>query len=112
MAEEDLSPKARQAIEDTLAAHDVVLYMKGTAVVPQADGGSARMVDVLKQMGFDFHVVNVLAELEFRTGIKAFSGWPNIPQLFHKGRFIGGYDTVAEMYQTGELQKLLLEGQR
>ncbi|MEU2793959.1 Grx4 family monothiol glutaredoxin [Streptomyces sp. NPDC007100] len=108
MAKEDLSPGTRQTIEDTLAAHDIVVYMKGTASLPQ-DGFSARMVEVVKKTGVDFHVVNVLTDPVIRQGIKDFSDWPTIPQLYHKGQFIGGSDVVAEKYQSGELQKLLSE---
>ncbi|MCA6091022.1 Grx4 family monothiol glutaredoxin [Streptomyces sp. SCA3-4] len=105
MAKEGLSPEARQTIDDTLAAHDIMLYMKGTAAFPQC-GFSARVVELLKEMGVDFHVVNVLTDPGVRQGIKEFSGWPTIPQLFHKGQFVGGADVVSEKHSSGELQKL------
>lgn len=105
MAKEDLPAALRQQIEDTLSAHNTVLFMKGTAAFPQC-GFSARVVSVLKQLGVDFYSVNVLADNNVREGIKRFADWPTIPQLYHNGQFIGGSDIVAEMYQTGELQKV------
>lgn len=86
----------------------VMLFMKGTPLFPQC-GFSARVVQVLKQVGVTFSSVNVLEDTEIRDGIKEFSSWPTIPQLYIKGEFIGGCDIVSEMYQTGELQALLTE---
>lgn len=86
----------------------VMLFMKGTPLFPQC-GFSARVVQILKQSGVAFSSVNVLEDPEIREGIKAFSNWPTIPQLYVKGEFIGGCDIVTEMYQTGELQSLLTE---
>jgi monothiol glutaredoxin len=106
MAKEDLPPPLRQKIEDTIKAHDTVLFMKGTATFPQC-GFSARVVEVLKRVGADFQTVNVLADNDIREGIKRFADWPTIPQLYHKGQFIGGCDIVTEMFQNGELQKVL-----
>lgn len=85
-----------------------MLYMKGDANFPQC-GFSARVVEVLKHMGVPFKTENVLADPELRQGIKDFSNWPTVPQLYVKGEFIGGCDIVTEMYQTGELEKLLTE---
>ena len=82
--------------------------MKGTPLFPQC-GFSARVVQILKHAGVPFGSVNVLENPEIREGIKAFSNWPTIPQLFIKGEFIGGCDIVTEMFQTGELQALLSE---
>lgn len=106
MAKEDLPPALRQKIEDTLSSHDTVLFMKGSAAFPQC-GFSARVVEVLKRTGVDFQTVNVLADNDIREGIKRFTDWPTIPQLYHKGQFIGGCDIVTEMFQKGELQSLL-----
>jgi monothiol glutaredoxin len=84
----------------------VFLFMKGTPMFPQC-GFSARVVQILKHSGAPFKSANVLEDPEIRDGIKEFSNWPTIPQLYIKGEFIGGCDIVTEMYQTGELQALL-----
>jgi monothiol glutaredoxin len=86
----------------------VMLFMKGTPMFPQC-GFSARVVQILKHAGVPFSSVNVLENPELREGIKQFSNWPTIPQLYVKGEFIGGCDIVTEMYQSGELQTLLSE---
>lgn len=86
----------------------VILYMKGTAQIPQC-GFSAVVVQILTSLNAPFKDVNVLADPEVRQGIKDFSNWPTIPQLYICGEFIGGSDIVREMYQTGELQSLLKE---
>jgi monothiol glutaredoxin len=86
----------------------VMLFMKGTPMFPQC-GFSARVIQILKHAGVPFKTVNVLEEPEIRDGIKEFSNWPTIPQLYVKGEFIGGCDIVTEMYQSGELQTLLAE---
>jgi monothiol glutaredoxin len=104
MAENDLPEPLRKRIRDTIEGHDTVLFMKGTAALPQC-GFSARVVEVLRQLGVEFYGVNVLADAEVRDGIKAYNEWPTIPQLFHKGRFIGGCDIVTEMFESGELQR-------
>ena len=93
-------------IERQITAHPVVLYMKGTQEQPQC-GFSANAVNILKACGVDnIFSVDVLADSEIRQGIKDYSNWPTIPQLYVNGEFIGGSDIVTEMYQTGELQKL------
>jgi monothiol glutaredoxin len=86
----------------------VVLYMKGTKSLPQC-GFSALVAGVLERLGVDAYDVNVLLDPELRQGIKEFSDWPTIPQLYIKGEFIGGSDIVREMYESGELQDLLKE---
>lgn len=106
MAKSDLPEGLRQRIEDTIQSYETVLYMKGNATFPQC-GFSARVVDTLKRLGVAFHTVDVLADQDIRAGIKAFADWPTIPQLYHKGKFIGGSDIVAEMFQSGELAKEL-----
>jgi len=83
-----------------------VLYMKGTPVFPQC-GFSARVVQILSHVGVPFKGVNVLADMEIREGIKSFSNWPTIPQLYVKGEFVGGSDIIREMFESGELKGLL-----
>ncbi|MET0545120.1 MAG: Grx4 family monothiol glutaredoxin [Caulobacterales bacterium] len=95
-------------IRNALAQHDVVLFMKGSPQAPQC-GFSATVVKILDVLDVDFASVNVLASNDVRDGIKAFSDWPTIPQLYVKGEFIGGCDIVKEMYATGELKELLTE---
>jgi monothiol glutaredoxin len=95
-------------IRDEVTSNDVVLFMKGTPVFPQC-GFSAAVVEVLDHIGVRFKGINVLVDPEVRDGIKSFSDWPTIPQLYVKGEFIGGCDIVREMYSTGELQQLLKE---
>jgi monothiol glutaredoxin len=99
-------PAIFQELRDTIATHDVVLFMKGTADQPRC-GFSNLVVQVLDHLGVPFHDVNVLADEDIRNGVKAFSDWPTIPQLYVKGEFLGGSDIVKEMYQSGELQALL-----
>ncbi|MGB0381244.1 MAG: Grx4 family monothiol glutaredoxin [Alphaproteobacteria bacterium] len=91
-----------QQIEDTVKTNDVVLFMKGTPVFPQC-GFSSVVVQVLSHMNIPFHAVNVLEDQDIREGIKSYSDWPTIPQLYVKGTFVGGCDIIKEMYQTGEL---------
>lgn len=93
-------------IRKDIEANDIVLFMKGTAVFPQC-GFSALVVQVLSQYGVEFKDVNVLEDNDIREGIKEFTDWPTIPQLYVKGEFIGGADIVREMYETGELKKAL-----
>ena len=93
-------------IRRDLNQNDVVLYMKGTAVFPQC-GFSAAVVQILSQMGVPFKDVNVLEDATIRQGIKDFTNWPTIPQLYVKGEFVGGCDIVREMYESGELQTML-----
>ena len=93
-------------IKDDITSNDVVLYMKGTPVFPMC-GFSAAVVQVLSHMGVKFKGVNVLDDPSIRQGIKDFSNWPTIPQLYVKGEFVGGCDIVREMYQSGELQQVL-----
>lgn len=97
---------AQDTIRDTVAAHDVVLFMKGTKMMPQC-GFSSRVAGVLNYMGVDFADVNVLADEDIRQGIKDYSEWPTIPQLYVKGEFVGGCDIVTEMTLSGELDQLL-----
>jgi monothiol glutaredoxin len=97
----------QQRIKQQVEANPVVLYMKGTPQMPQC-GFSAMAVQVLQACGVStFATVNVLADPEIRQGIKEFANWPTIPQLYVNGEFVGGADILREMYQSGELQKLL-----
>jgi len=102
---------AQEQIRNQLTANAVVLYMKGTAHSPQC-GFSGATVQILKACGVqDFATVDVLADPEIRHGIKAYANWPTIPQLYIKGEFIGGSDIIREMFEQGELQKLLQTAQ-
>jgi monothiol glutaredoxin len=97
----------QQRIKEQVAGNPVVLYMKGTPQFPQC-GFSSLAVQVLNACGVqEFFSVNVLADAEIRQGIKSFANWPTIPQLYVNGEFVGGSDIMKEMYQSGELQKLL-----
>ncbi len=95
-------------IEDDIASKEVVLFMKGTSVFPQC-GFSAAVVQVLDHLGVDYKDIDVLPDPALREGIKEFSAWPTIPQLYVKGEFIGGCDIVREMFDTGELQEMFKE---
>lgn len=99
---------AHDAIQDTVNANDVVLFMKGTSSMPQC-GFSSRVAGVLNYMGVQYRDVNVLADEGLRDGIKTFSNWPTIPQLYVKGEFVGGCDIITEMTLSGELDKLFEE---
>jgi monothiol glutaredoxin len=103
---------SEQAVHDwirkTVAANDVVVFMKGTQKFPQC-GFSAQVAQILGYLGVTYKDVNVLEDMGIREGIKTFSNWPTIPQLYVKGEFIGGCDIVREMFQEGELQQLLSE---
>ena len=93
-------------IKADIASNDIVLYMKGTPAMPQC-GFSATVVHILDHVGVKYKGVNVLADPEIRQGIKDFSNWPTIPQLYVKGEFVGGCDIVREMFQAGELKPFL-----
>jgi len=95
-----------ERIKDIISKNDVVLFMKGTPEMPQC-GFSMTVSNILKELKVKFNGVNVLADPEIRQGIKDFSNWPTVPQLYVKGEFIGGCDITKEMYEKGELQKIL-----
>ena len=95
-----------ERIERGISEHDVVLFMKGTPVFPQC-GFSSMVVQMLSHLGVKFKGIDVLSDPALRRGIKAFSDWPTIPQLYVKGEFVGGCDIVREMFETGELAQLL-----
>ncbi len=95
-----------QRISDIVGKADVVLFMKGTPLFPQC-GFSSRAVSILDHCGVAYEGVDVLQDMEVRQGIKAYSDWPTIPQLYVKGEFVGGSDIMMEMFEAGELQQLL-----
>jgi monothiol glutaredoxin len=97
-------------IDEIVQGNDVVLFMKGTALFPQC-GFSSRAVAILDHLGVGFQTVDVLQDPEIRNGIKAYSDWPTIPQLYIKGEFVGGSDIMMEMFEAGELKQLLDEKQ-
>lgn len=101
----------QQRIGELVQSHDIVLFMKGSASFPMC-GFSGRAIQILKACGVDtktIQTVNVLDDAEIRQGIKEFSNWPTIPQLYVKGEFIGGSDIMMEMYESGELQQVLTQ---
>jgi len=102
----DINIDVTESINNELNTNDVVLFMKGTPDFPMC-GFSAATVQVLKNLGINFNSINVLDSNEMREGIKKFSDWPTIPQLYVKKEFIGGCDIVKEMYESGELLELL-----
>ena len=95
-------------ISDLVTSNDVVLFMKGTPLFPQC-GFSSRAVAILDHCGVAYESVDVLQDMEIRQGIKSFSDWPTIPQLYVKGEFVGGSDIMMEMFEAGELQQMLDE---
>ena len=97
-------------ISDIVGANDVVLFMKGTPLFPQC-GFSSRAVAILDHCGVGYESVDVLQDMEIRQGIKAFSDWPTIPQIYVKGEFVGGSDIMMEMFEAGEMQALMDEKQ-
>jgi monothiol glutaredoxin len=97
-----------QFIDQQLKSSDVVLFMKGTPQFPQC-GFSGQLVQILDHLGVPYKGINILDSDELRQGIKAFSNWPTIPQLYVKGEFVGGCDIIREMFQSGELQGVLKE---
>ena len=97
-------------IQSDIDTNDVFLYMKGTPIFPQC-GFSARVIQILTHMGVPFKSANVLEDDELREGVKSFSQWPTIPQLYVKGEFVGGCDIVREMAESGELADLMKEKQ-
>jgi monothiol glutaredoxin len=101
-----MTDPVQERIEREINEHDVVLFMKGTPVFPQC-GFSSLVVQVLSHLGIKFKGIDVLSDSALRQGIKAFSDWPTVPQLYVKGEFVGGCDIVREMFETGELAQLV-----
>ena len=104
MSDNPVHDRIQQEVDD----QEVVLFMKGTPIFPQC-GFSSTMVQVLTHIGVKFKGVDVLMDPQIRDGIKSFSDWPTIPQLYVKGEFVGGCDIIREMFETGELQQLLAD---
>lgn len=101
----ELSAATKEKIEGEIAKSDVVMFMKGNPIFPMC-GFSANTAGVLNHMGVDYHSVDVLQDPDIREGIKAYTNWPTIPQVYVKGEFIGGCDIVKDMFETGELTEL------
>ena len=101
-------PQAR--IAEIVTGNDVVLFMKGTPLFPQC-GFSSKAIAILEHLGVGFESVDVLQDMEIRSGIKQFSDWPTIPQLYVKGEFVGGSDIMMEMFEAGELHQLMQDKQ-
>ncbi len=103
---------SEQAVHDwirkQISSHDVVLFMKGNKNFPQC-GFSGQVDQILRYLGVDYQDINVLEDMSIREGIKSFSEWPTVPQLYVKGEFVGGCDIVREMFQAGELQEMFAE---
>ncbi len=105
-----MSNPAQEEIQSTISSNDVVMFMKGTSSMPQC-GFSSRIAGVLNFINVEWKDVNVLADEEIRQGIKDFSDWPTIPQLYVKGEFVGGCDIVTDMMLSGELDTLFAENE-
>ena len=103
-----MDENTRQRIQTEVDTNDVLLFMKGTPVFPQC-GFSAAVIQVLSHLQVKFNSVNVLEDMDIREGIKHYSDWPTIPQLYVKGEFVGGCDIIREMFDTGELSTYLSE---
>ena len=103
-----MTDDSQARIQELVSSNDVLLFMKGSPLFPQC-GFSSRAVAILNHLGVEFDSVDVLQDQEVRQGIKAFSDWPTIPQLYVKGEFVGGSDIMMEMYESGELKTLMDE---
>src|SRR6201992_4541596 len=107
-AQKEANMSIEQFIENEVKSNDVVLFMKGTPQFPQC-GFSGQVVQILDHIGVGYKGLNVLESADLRNGIKTYSNWPTIPQLYVKGEFVGGCDIIREMFQAGELQQLLAD---
>ncbi|MEM1409390.1 MAG: Grx4 family monothiol glutaredoxin [Pseudomonadota bacterium] len=103
-----MTDQAHQTIKQAIDSNDVMLFMKGTPQFPQC-GFSSAVVQILNYLGVDYESMNVLADDDIRNGVKTYSDWPTIPQLYVKGEFVGGCDIVREMFEQGELKPMLAE---
>jgi monothiol glutaredoxin len=101
---------AHERIDQIVKSQDVVLFMKGTPLFPQC-GFSSKAVAILEHLGVEFSSVDVLQDMEIRQGIKAYSDWPTIPQLYVRGEFVGGSDIMMEMFEAGELEQLMRDAE-
>lgn len=106
MTTETHTDPTQARIAEAVAKHDVLLFMKGTPLFPQC-GFSSRAVAILEHLGVEYGSIDVLQDAAVRSGIKQFSNWPTVPQLYIKGEFVGGSDIMMEMYEAGELQQML-----
>jgi monothiol glutaredoxin len=106
--QKDAKMSIEQFIDNEVKSNDVVLFMKGTPQFPQC-GFSGQVVQILDHVGVGYKGLNVLESADLRNGIKTYSNWPTIPQLYVKGEFVGGCDIIREMFQAGELQQLLAD---
>jgi monothiol glutaredoxin len=100
------NPDSQARIAEIVKGNDIVLFMKGTALFPQC-GFSSRAIAILDRLGATYETVDVLQDPDIRQGIKQYSDWPTVPQLYVKGEFVGGSDIMMEMYENGELQELI-----
>ena len=103
-----MDEQAQQRIAAIVGGSDVVLFMKGTPIFPQC-GFSSTAIQILERLGVEFESVDVLRDPEVRAGVKVFSDWPTVPQLYVKGEFVGGSDIMMEMFQSGELEELMTD---
>ena len=101
-----MTPELKQKIDNLLAQNKIMVFMKGTKLMPQC-GFSNNVVQILNTLGVPFETVDILADQEIRQGIKEYSTWPTIPQVYIDGKFVGGSDILIELYQKGELQQLV-----
>jgi len=101
---------SNERIAEIVGANDVVLFMKGTPLFPQC-GFSSKAIAILEHLGVQYATVDVLQDMEIRQGIKAYSDWPTIPQLYVKGEFVGGSDIMTEMFEAGELAELMAQAE-
>jgi monothiol glutaredoxin len=108
LPQEEMDMSIEQFIDNELKSNDVVLFMKGTPQFPQC-GFSGQVVQILDHVGVGYKGLNVLESAELRNGVKTYSNWPTIPQLYVKGEFVGGCDIIREMFQAGELQQLFVD---
>ncbi|OGQ06130.1 MAG: monothiol glutaredoxin, Grx4 family [Deltaproteobacteria bacterium RIFCSPLOWO2_12_FULL_44_12] len=97
----------KEQIENDIKTHKIVLYLKGTPEMPQC-GFSAATVECFKKLGVKFHAVNILEDVKIRQGVKEYTNWPTIPQVFINGKFIGGCDITKELFENGELKKMVM----
>ena len=103
-----MDDQVQTRIGGIVGSHDVVLFMKGTPIFPQC-GFSSTAIQILERLGVDFDTVDVLRDPEVRAGVKIYSDWPTVPQLYVKGEFVGGSDIMMEMFQSGELEDLMTD---
>ncbi|MGK0291074.1 MAG: monothiol glutaredoxin [bacterium] len=106
LSNEITEANAKESIDKQLQENELLIYMKGNSMMPQC-GFSSQVVEIFNRLGVDYTTANVLSNPAIRDGIKAYSNWPTIPQVYYKQKFIGGCDIVTEMYQSGEMDKLL-----